>query len=56
MEMLLKLMLYIGPVAIVICVIMALKGTRARQIEDCPPWLVNSIMDANGPERKWNLK
>jgi len=56
MEILMTLMLYIGPPAVLVCVIMALKGTRARQIEDCPPWLVNSIMGANGPERRYNLK
>ena len=56
MEMLLKLMLYIGPVAVLVCVIMALKGTRARRIDDCPTWLKTSTMNMNGPDREWGLK
>ena len=56
MEILLTLMVYTGPVAILVCVIAALKGTRARRIDDCPTWLKTSIMNTNGPDRKWGLK
>ncbi len=37
MEMLLELMLYLAPIAIVICVVMAIRGTRInRQDKEIP--------------------
>ena len=60
MEMLLTLMLYIGPVAIVICVVMAIRGTRInRQDKEVPidlMGLANSMHNMTNSERKWNLR
>ena len=54
--MLLELMLYLGPLAIIICVVMAIRGTRVKKIEDCPTWLKTSVMNMNGSDRLWNLR
>ena len=60
MEMLLELMLYLAPIAIVICVVMAIRGTRInRQDKEVPIGLMglaNSMKNMTNSERKWNLK
>jgi len=55
MDILLNLMLYLGPVAVCVCIIAALRGTKARRIDDCPTWLKTSAMNMNGPLRQWRL-
>ena len=50
------IILVLGPVAIAICVIAALRGTKARQVDDCPTWLKTNIYDNNGSDRKWGIK
>ena len=58
--MLLELMLYLGPLAIIICVVMAIRGTRInRQDKEIPidlMGLANSMHNMTNSERKWNLK
>ena len=60
MEMLLESMLYLGPIAIVICVVMAIRGTRInRQDKEIPidlMGLANSMKNMTNSERKWGLK
>jgi len=60
MEILMQLMVYIGPAAIVFCVLKALRSTRIVKKENpIPPHLIgmaNSVGDMTGTERKWNLK
>ena len=60
MEMLLELMLYLAPIAIVICVVMAIRGTRInRQDKEIPislMGLANSMKNMTNSERKWNLR
>lgn len=51
-----EIFVWIAPVFIIICVIMALKGTKTKRVDDCPPWLISNISKMNGPERKWNIK
>lgn len=58
MEMLMELMLYLGPVAVIICAICAVRGTRIRRDRDIPVDLLgiaNSVMDTTNTERKWGL-
>jgi hypothetical protein len=58
--MLMTLMLWIGPPAILFCLVMALRATRINgRTKDIPKdlyGLANSMMDMTGTERKWNLK
>ena len=58
--MLLELMLYLGPLAIIICVVMAIRGTRInRQDKEIPidlMGLANSMKNMTNSERKWNLR
>jgi hypothetical protein len=58
--MLLELMLYLGPLAIIICVVMAIRGTRInRQDKEIPidlMGLANSMKNMTNSERKWGLK
>ena len=59
MTIIMSLFLVIGPVAIIYCVVKAIQHTiviRQAKREDAPPWLINSIMNANGPDRKWGIK
>ena len=60
MEMLLESMLYLGPLAIIICVVMAIRGTRInRQDKEIPislMGLANSMHNMTNSERKWGLK
>jgi len=56
MEMLFNLMLYLGPVACLVCIVAALRGTKAKRVDDCPTWLKTSAMNMNGPDREWGLK
>ena len=58
--MLLELMLYLGPIAIVICVVMAIRGTRInrqdKEISIDLMGLANSMHNMTNSERKWNLR
>ena len=58
--MLLELMLYLGPLAIIICVVMAIRGTRInrqdKEISIDLMGLANSMHNMTNSERKWNLK
>ena len=58
--MLLESMLYLGPLAIIICVVMAIRGTRInRQDKEVPidlMGLANSMHNMTNSERKWNLR
>ena len=58
--MLLELMLYLGPLAIIICVVMAIRGTRInRQDKEIPidlMGLANSMKNMTNSERKWNIR
>ena len=58
--MLLESMLYLGPIAIVICVVMAIRGTRInrqdKEISIDLMGLANSMHNMTNSERKWNLK
>ena len=60
MEMLLESMLYLGPIAIVVCVVMAIRGTRInrqdKEISIDLMGLANSMHNMTNSERKWNLK
>jgi len=60
MEILMQLMVYIGPAAIVFCVLKALRSTRiVKKDKPIPTHLIgmaNSVGDMTGTERKWNLK
>ena len=60
MSIIIAVILVIGPVAIIYCVVKAIKHTivirQAKRREEAPPWLINSIMNANGPDRKWGIK
>jgi len=56
MDMLFNLMLYLGPVAVCVCIIAALKGTRINREHKAPTWLISSVMNMNGPDRKWGVK
>ena len=58
--MLLESMLYLGPLAIIICVVMAIRGTRInRQDKEIPidlMGLANSMKNMTNSERKWSLR
>ena len=58
--MLLELMLYLGPLAIIICVVMAIRGTRInrqdKEISIDLMGLANSMHNMTNSERKWNLR
>ncbi len=58
--MLLELMLYLGPIAIVVCVVMAIRGTRInrqdKEISIDLMGLANSMHNMTNSERKWNLR
>ena len=60
MSIIIAVILVIAPALIICCVVKAIQHTiiirNAKRREDAPPWLINSIMNANGPDRKWNLK
>lgn len=60
MEILMKLMIYLGPAAIVFCVLKALRSTRiVKKDKPIPPHLIgmaNSIGNMTGTEKRWNLK
>ena len=60
MNLLIELMLYLGPIAIVICVVMGVKGTKINRKDKGIPidlmGLANSMHNMTNSERKWNLK
>jgi hypothetical protein len=61
MELLMKLMIFLGPAAVVFCVLRALKGTRVRREDDEPIpkdllGLANSMHQMTNSERPWGLK
>ena len=61
MELLMKLMIFLGPAAVVFCVLMALKETKVRRGEDKPIprdllGLANSMHQMTDSERPWGLK
>jgi len=61
MELLMKLMIFLGPVAVTFCVFLALKGTRVRRKDDKPIpreliGLANSMHQMTNSERPWGLK
>ena len=60
MEILLTLMLWIGPPAVLVCGMIALRGTRInRQDKEVPidlMGLANSMHNMTNSERKWNLR
>lgn len=56
MNLLLHLMFYLGPIAMAYCIYRAIKETRAKKLDNVPTWFKASMWEANGPERKWNLK
>ena len=56
MNILMDLFIIIGPVAVVYCVYRAIRETRIRRIKSAPPWLITSIMNANGPDRRYNVR
>lgn len=61
MELLMKLMIFLGPAAVIFCVLMALKGTRVWRKDDRPipkelMGLANSMHRMTNSERKWGLK
>ena len=55
MNLLFLLMLYLGPIAIIYCIYRAVKGTRIKKI-DMPMGIRTSIMNMNGPLRKYGVK
>jgi hypothetical protein len=60
MSVILSLIIILAPIGIIYFGVKALQHTiiirNARRREDAPPWLINSIMDANGPDRKWGVQ
>jgi hypothetical protein len=55
-DMLLALILWLGPPAIIFCIVMAIRETRYRRTESVPPWLISNISKMNTSDRKWGLK
>lgn len=53
MDILFELMLFLGPIAAAVCVVMALRGTRVKT--DCPTAIKAASLNAN-EDRRWNLK
>jgi hypothetical protein len=59
-SIILSLFIIIGPIAIIYCGVKALQHTiiirNAKRRESVPPWLINSVMNVNGPLRRFNVK
>jgi len=53
MDMLLVLILWIAPPTIIFCAIMAIRETRINRRPKVPTAFIASMMDVNGPDRKW---
>ena len=51
-----ELFVWLGPIAFGYCIYKGIQHTKIKRKEGLPPWLITSIMNTNGPERKWNLK
>jgi hypothetical protein len=49
-----ELFAWLGPIAVAICLVVAWRETKFRRTP--PPWLINSIMNMNGSDRKWGVK
>lgn len=51
-----ELFAWLGPVAIGYCIYRGIKSNRARRLAGVPPWLVVSIKNMNGSDRKYGAK
>ncbi len=56
MDILLKLMLWLGPVAVAVCLISALRGTRRTDIPGDLIGLGESLRKMNQPDRRYNVR
>ena len=60
MSIILSLIIILAPIGIIYCGVKALQHTiiirNAKRREAVPPWLINSVMNVNGPLRRFNIK
>jgi hypothetical protein len=60
MSIAISLILIGAPVLIIYCAVKAIQHTiiirNAKRRESVPPWLINSVMNVNGPLRRFNIK